>query len=136
MTNSTTTTAAPSVNTPSFFVTDHVLTMKYTGYKGWSGKCYGKGRVSGVTAINCQDIVKIGRITEKAVQIIQHNRTEPDGSHVFNSRVSAWVPKSKCKFNDDGSFTVGRGFCYFAGNFPKWTEAPSRTFSPYRRTVI
>ena len=133
----TTISNTPAVSTtPNFFVSTNIHMMNYTSYSGWSGKVYGKGRVSGVSASLAKQLVRIGRITDKAVQL-QFVHVASDGTRVYNVNKTAWVPKSKCTFNPDGSFTVNRGFCYFtSGSFPKWQTIQTRSFNPTRTTVI
>jgi hypothetical protein len=124
----TTSTPTTPITTASLIllITGNKVTMHYTTYRPWSGKVYGKGRVSGATASAAKMEVTIGRITDKAYQLVDaSNRT-------------CWVPKSKVKVVND-KYVISRGFCYFAGNFPNWQEPRPRlmkTYSPFRRTVI
>jgi hypothetical protein len=96
-----------SIITP-LLVVNASFTLLHTKYEGWSGKVYGKGRVSGVSAISTKDIVTISRTTEKAILV-----TRTDGS-------TSWLPKSKVSANEVGGYTVNKGFCYFITGI-SWT---------------
>ena len=125
MTNSATLTPTVS-NSLSMLITGAVVTLHYTTYKGWSGKTYGVGRVSGVSAVPAKMEVTIGKVTDKAYQLVDDKKR------------TCWVPKSRVSVNEkSGRFVVNRGFCYFAGNFPDWKAAyVPRTFNPVRTTML
>ena len=123
MTNSATPTPAV-FNTISSLVSGAQITLYYTTYNGWSGKVYGKGRVSGVSAGQGTMDVTIGKTTEKAYQLISADKS------------TCWVPKSKVSVNDNGRFVVNRGFCYMS-NFPEWKRPfVQRSFNPTRTTML
>ena len=97
-----TTSTAPALPT-----TGASITICYTGYQAWSGKSYGKGRVSGVKAFPTSMNCTVGRITEKAIEL------KTPTTH-------CWVPKS-CISEVEGRLTVSRGFCYRNGGL-QWKE--------------
>jgi len=109
------------------------FTLHYTSYSGWSGKVYGKGRVSGVSASPVKRDVVVERVTAKAVMFKSNGQ-------------SVWIPISRLTVQADGSLVVNRGFCYFTGGLSWQVFMPQRSangmlggtavYSPYRKTVL
>ena len=108
---------APVLEVGSSFVLSH------TSYKGWSGKVYGKGIVSGASAVASKNTVSVTRITEKAILV-----TREDG-------YETWLPKSKVAANATGGYTVSKGFCYFISGLT-WKQASAASYSFRRATML
>lgn len=88
-------------NTPS------AITVHYTQYLTQSFRSYYGSRAV-TSAVPTKLSLVLGRETEKAFQLINPA-----------DNATTWVPKSKFALNEDGSYTVNKGFCHFA-NWPNW----------------
>lgn len=109
--------SSPALVVGSSFVLSH------TAYKGWSGKVYGKGIVSGASAVAAKDNVTVTRVTEKAILVERADKS------------STWLPKSKVAANATGGYTVNKGFCYFVSGLT-WKAAYKPASYSFRRTTV